>query len=221
MTDCMDMNDGADHEDPTSGYIMEFDNPEWDNDEDGKNLGIHNTVKTNEIVYTVTEKNTEAWNRNDLTKTASELMKVTVLGFTEGRQSGRRRAVAVRIIHEKGHGNQGSAFGRIWETRKKSEVTMTKENSMIAGGDKEEDVTQYLHICGEGNDRPPVTDETKIRIETVKMRRERMEQRNKQWREQAEEIGQKLPVETGHGKRETEKQLLRTDGESMESVNTR
>ena len=78
MIDCTDMNDGADHGDPTSGYIMKFDNPEWDN-EDGENMGIHNTVKTNGIVYTVTDKKIETWGRNDLTKTAGELMKVTTL----------------------------------------------------------------------------------------------------------------------------------------------
>ena len=55
MVDCTDMNDGSDHGDPTSGYIMEFDDPAW-NKEGGKNLGVHSTVKTNDIVYTVTEK---------------------------------------------------------------------------------------------------------------------------------------------------------------------
>jgi hypothetical protein len=150
---------------------MEFDDPACNN-EGGKNLGVHSTVKTNDIVYTVTEKKTETWNRNDLTKTASELMKVTILGTTEARKSGCRREIAVQEIHEKGHGNQGSVLGRIWETRKKSAVTMTEENSMVAGGEKEEDVTQYLSICGEGNDCPSVTDEIKIRIETVKMRKE-------------------------------------------------
>ena len=65
---------------------------------------------------------------------------------------------------------------------------MTEENPMVAGGEKEGDVTQYLSICGEGNDCPSVTDEIKIRIETVKMRKERMENRTKQWRKQAKEI---------------------------------
>ena len=55
MVDCTDMNDGSDHGDPTSVYIMEFDDPAW-NKEGGKNLGVHSTVKTNDIVYTVTEK---------------------------------------------------------------------------------------------------------------------------------------------------------------------
>ena len=195
MVDCTDMNDGADHGDPTSGYIMKFDNPEWDN-EDGENMGIHNTVKTNGIVYTVTDKKIETWGRNDLTKTAGELMKVTRLGSTEARKLGRRRAVEACEIHEKGHGNQGSAFGRIWETKKKSEVTMREEKSVVAGGEKEENITQHLSICGEGND-VPVTNETRTRIETVKQKKERMEKRNKQWKEQAEEIGQNASILAG------------------------
>jgi hypothetical protein len=154
----------------------------------------------------------------------------------EGHGTGQKRGTEIRTqAGDWGAGNRGSVFGRIWETRKKSEVTMAEENSVIAGGENEEAVTQYLSICGEGNDCPSITDECNIRIETVKMKKERMENRTKQWREQAEEIGQgqNASILAGGdgetqllrpallaGKRETEKQLLRADGGSMESVNS-
>jgi hypothetical protein len=59
MVDCTDMNDGADHGDPTSGSIMKFDDPAWDRARDregGENLGVHSTVQTNSIVYRQTKR---------------------------------------------------------------------------------------------------------------------------------------------------------------------
>ena len=171
---------------------MEFDDIGWNN-ENGKNLGIHSTVTTNGVVYTVTDGQIETWNREKITKMASEMMKVTILGRSEARQSGRRREIGVSEIHEKGHGNRGSAFGRIWETRTNSEVTTIAENSIIAGGEKEEEITQYLPICGEGSDCPA----TERLNESVKKTKERMGTRHKQWRKQAEEIGQNASILAG------------------------
>jgi hypothetical protein len=193
MANCTDMNDGAEHGVCSKkGYIMEFDDTGWNN-ENGKNLGIHNTVTTNEVVYTVTDGKIETWDREELTKMASEMMKVTVLGRNEARQAGRRREIGVSEIHEKGHGNRGSAFGRIWESRTYPEVSTIAENSIIAGGEKEEEITQYLPICGEGNDCPA----TERLNESVKKTKERMGTRHKQWRKQAEEIGQNASILAG------------------------
>ena len=196
IINCTNMNNRAEHGVCSkNGHVMEFDDIGW-NIENGKNLGIHNTVTTNEVVYTVTDGQIETWNREKITKMASEMMKVTILGRSEARQSGRRREIGVSEIHEKGHGNRGSAFGRIWETRTNSEVTTIAENSIIAGVEKEEAITQYLSICGEGNDCP-TTDERHNRHETDKQKKERMENRNKQWRKQAEEIGQDASILAG------------------------
>jgi hypothetical protein len=52
---------------------------------------------------------------------------------------------------------KGSAFGRIWATPNKPEVTMTDEKSVISGGGTEETITQFLPICGEGNYHPSET----------------------------------------------------------------
>jgi hypothetical protein len=104
MIDCTDMNNGADPGDPGSGSIMEFDDPAWDRD-GGGDLGIHSTVQASSIVYTVTDQLIETWNRNKLTKTAGELMRVTVLNRVKAHESGRRREIEVQEINEKGHGN--------------------------------------------------------------------------------------------------------------------
>ena len=85
-----------------------------------------------------------------MTKMASEMMKVTVLGRNEARQAGRRREIGVSEIHEKGYGNRGSAFGRIWETRTNSEVTTTAENSIIAGGEKKKKSHNTCPSVGKG-----------------------------------------------------------------------
>ena len=63
---------------------------------------------------------TETWYREELTKLAGELMQITNLDRTKVR----RRRVEVNEISEKGHGNQGSAFGRAWLTPGRPEAKM-------------------------------------------------------------------------------------------------
>jgi hypothetical protein len=77
MVDCKDLNNGAN----LLSY-MEFGEQAWNNNGE-KDLGIHSTVQTNKIVYTVTGHMTETWFREELTKLAGELMQITNLDRTK------------------------------------------------------------------------------------------------------------------------------------------
>ena len=77
MVDCKDLNNGAN----LLSY-MEFGEQAWNNNGE-KDLGIHSTVQTNKIVYTVTGHMTETWFREELSKLAGELMQITNLDRTK------------------------------------------------------------------------------------------------------------------------------------------
>jgi len=80
---------------------------------------------------------------------------------------------------------------------------MADEESVVARNGTEEAITQFLPICGEGNDQ--------IRIrsaETATMRIKKLKERTEQWREQAKSL-------------EKMQQLRHTDGECTALTNTR
>jgi len=67
-------------------------------------------VQTSGVVYTtVRGQEVEEWRSEDLSKIAGEIMHITNLNRTKVR----RQRVEVKEISKKGHGNQGSAFGRV------------------------------------------------------------------------------------------------------------
>jgi hypothetical protein len=80
-------------------------------------------------------------------------MRGTVLNRALARAEGRRREIKASETNENGYGKRGSAFGRIWETPNKPEAGMMEEDSVITGECDEAIITQFLPICGEGNDQ--------------------------------------------------------------------
>jgi hypothetical protein len=91
------------------------------------------------------------------TRVSGELMRETVLNRASARAEGRRREIKASETNENGYGKRGSAFGRIWETPNKPEAGMMEEDSVITGECDEASgppiITQFLPICGEGNDQ--------------------------------------------------------------------
>ena len=92
-------------------------------------------------------------NRGEVTKVSGELMRETILNREIARSEGRRREIKVSDTNENGYGKRGSVFGRIWETPNKPEAGMREENSIVEGECDEVVITQFLSICGEGNDQ--------------------------------------------------------------------
>ena len=87
---------------------------------------------------------------------------------------------------------RGSVFGRIWETQNQSRADMMEQESVVTGESEEEIITQFLPICGEGNDR-----KRNYRAETNQSRVTRMNERNEKWREKARLIGKNASILAG------------------------
>ena len=191
MIDCTDMNHGADHEEVRRGAFNEFGDHDWDKS-DRRNLGICNTVGTNGVVYTITDQKIETVKRGELTKVCGELMRKTILNRPLARLEGRRKETQVNETNEGGYGKRGSVFGRIWETQNQSSADMTDQESVVTGESEEEIITQFLPICGEGNDR-----KRKYRAETNQLRLTRMNERTEKWREKARLIGKNASILAG------------------------
>ena len=132
MVDCTDMNHGADPGEALLGTFMEFG---WDKIEDRKNMGICNTVETNNVTYTVTDKKIETLNRGELTQVSGELMRETVLNRELARSGGRRREIKASETNDNGYGKRGSVFGRIcqrqvwWKKTQLSQGNAMKRSS--------------------------------------------------------------------------------------------
>jgi hypothetical protein len=114
-------------------------------------------------------------------------MRETVLNREPARAEGRRREIKASETNENGYGKRGSVFGRIWETPNKPEAV-----SVVTGECDEAVITQFLPICGEGNDQIRTNS-----AETNKMRIKRMNERNEKWRAKARIIGENASILAG------------------------
>ena len=94
-------------------------------------------------------------------------MRETVLNRELARAEGRRREIKASETNENGYGKRGSVFGRIWETSNQAEAGMMEEDSVVTGECEEAIITQFLPVCGEGNDQVRIysAETHKMRIE--------------------------------------------------------
>jgi hypothetical protein len=72
---------------------------------------------------------------------------------------------------------------------------MMEEDSVVTGEREEAIVTQFLPICGEGNDQTRI-----YSAETSKTRITRIKERNEKWRAKARLIGENASILAGGGR---------------------